>query len=73
MNIFEMMRLEPELEPLIPRIKAAIETAQAYMANQEVIGAVDVAQRLMKDPAVKDALAVAREVLDILQKSGIKS
>ena len=71
MNIFEMMRLEPEIEPLVPRLKAAVETAQAYMANAEVIGAVHVAQRVIADPAVKDALAVAGELLAIL-KGGLK-
>jgi hypothetical protein len=71
MNIFEMMKLEPEIEPLVPRLEKAVETAQAYMANAEVIGAVHVAQRIMADPAVKDALAVAGELLTIL-KGGLK-
>ena len=68
MNFFAMLKLEPEIEPLVPRLEKAIETAQAYMANQEVIGAVHVAQRIMSDPAVKDALAVAGELLAILKR-----
>ena len=68
MNLFALLKLEPEIEPLVPRLEKAIETAQAYMANQEVIGAVHVAQRIIADPAVKDALAVARELLAILKR-----
>lgn len=68
MNLFALLKLEPEIEPLVPRLEKAIETAQAYMANQEVIGAVHVAQRIMSDPAVKDALAVAGELLAILKR-----
>jgi hypothetical protein len=68
MNLFAMLKLEPEIEPLVPRLEKAIETAQAYMANAEVIGAVHVAQRIMSDPAVKDALAVTRELLAILKR-----
>ena len=68
MNLFALLKLEPEIEPLVPRLEKAIETAQAYMANQEVIGAVHVAQRIMSDPAVKDALAVAGELLAIFKR-----
>ena len=68
MNLFALLKLEPEIEPLVPRLEKAIETAQAYMANVEVIGAVHVAQRIIADPAVKDALAVAGELLAILKR-----
>ena len=71
MNLWAILKLEPQIEPLVPRLEKAIETAQAYMANQEVIGAVHVAQRIIADPAVKDALAVAGELLAIL-KGGLK-
>ena len=71
MNFFAMLKLEPQIEPLVPRLEKAIETAQAYMANSEVKAAVHVAQRIMADPAVKDALAVAGELLAIL-KGGLK-
>ena len=68
MNLWAILKLEPHIEPLVPRLEKAIETAQAYMANQEVIGAVHVAQRIIADPAVKDALAVAGELLAILKR-----
>ena len=71
MNLWAILKLEPQIEPLVPRLEKAIETAQAYMANSEVKAAVHVAQRIMADPAVKDALAVAGELLAIL-KGGLK-
>ena len=68
MNIFELMKLEPEIEPLVPRLEKAVETTQAYMANSEAIGAVHVIQRILVDPAVKDALLVLGELFTILKR-----
>jgi hypothetical protein len=46
MNFGDLLSLAPKIIPLIPRIEKAIATAQ----------------RIMADPDVRDALAVAAEV-----------
>lgn len=56
MNIGDFFTLAPKLLPLVPRIEAAFATMQ----------------RLESDPAVKDAIAVAKEVMQIIEQSGVK-
>ena len=57
MNISDFFTLAPQILPLVPRLEKAIATIQ----------------RLEADPEVKDAIAVAKELTQIIDKSGIKS
>lgn len=56
MNIGDFFTLAPKLLPLLPRIEKAIATVQ----------------RLEADHDVQDALAIAKEVVQIFESSGIK-
>jgi hypothetical protein len=65
----------PEIMPLTPRIKAAIETAERYQNDPEIKKliaespeVVAFVKKVMADPAIKDALAVAAQVMGILAK-----
>lgn len=57
MNISDFFTLAPQILPLVPRLEKAIATIQ----------------RLEADPEVKDAIAVAKELTQIIDRSGIKS
>lgn len=57
MTFGDILSLAPKIIPLVPRIEKAIATAQKIMA----------------DPDVKDALAIAAEIGQIVEQSGIKS
>jgi hypothetical protein len=57
MTVGDYFALAPKLLPLVPRIEAALTTIQ----------------RLEADPAVKDAIAVFKEVTQIIEQSGVKS
>lgn len=57
MNIGDAFTLAPKVIPLVPRIENAVATVQKIIA----------------DPAVKDALALFAELGKIIEQSGIKS
>ena len=71
MNLFALWALKDEIRPLLPRIDKALATMQHYQADPHVKDASATLQRILADPDVKDDIVVARQVDQILQKSGI--
>lgn len=61
--ILKYVKLLPEIEPLLPRIRAAVDTVERYMPQ---------VQKISADPSVKDALDLIKEIAGILSKAQAK-
>jgi hypothetical protein len=69
MGIGEMLSLARNLEPLVPRIQAAIAVAQKIEADPHVKDALLTAEKYLADPEVAAAIETAKEVAAVLPKS----
>jgi hypothetical protein len=67
MDIGDFFTLAPKLSPLAPRIEKAAATAQKYMDDPAIKAMIATMARLMADPDIKDAIAVGKEVAQILE------
>lgn len=70
------LKAGPELLPLVPRIKATIETVERYMEDPAVKRLIAAAkdaiaevEKISADPAVKDGLETAKEVMAVIAKA----